>query len=460
VKNLQAIDRPAEGLFLYYEMSGRLVEAETTFRQAVNALTDAMEKESDTSIRGQYESVTGFLLVLQGVMASHTGSKNGLEITKRGMELVRQHTRDEAQRDKYRIAFCLMWLGWTSFLPGFYEESEGYLEEARNIFTEIDERWGVAKSLFMISNSYIAQGQLIKAEQALRKSLSICREIQDSRSRVFVNRTLGIVTLWFGDMPLTGQLLEEAVELSHEFSDLLGLENTLRELGKLQTAQGDFQVAEQTLLQGIEICHEIGAHWEGELAYCDVGDLYRVQGNYNAAQQALQRGLDAAVATKNRWWHPRCLAELGCVAGARKDYARAEQLLSEALNLWKELKHEPFHAWGLAQLGHIKVEQNADAGQIYKQGLELALKHGQVPIALNIFVGITKFMNDTNEQNKAVELLNIAAQHPASYFETKEKARKLLSELNIDASIQDGSENHYAIDWKTLAAEMIEYFSN
>lgn len=454
-KNLDAIEQAAESLFLYNEMSGRLVEAESAFRQAATSFEIIIHQEPNTAVSEKYENTLGYLLVLQGVMVSHTGGLNGLEITKRGMELLQLHSHNENRQSRYRNAFCLMWLGWTSFLPGFYNEAEHYLEEARTIFTEISDPWGIAKSLFMISNPYIAQGKLVKAEQALRESLSICRKIQDSRSRIMVNRTLGIVTLWFGDLPLTQQLLEEAVQLSHEFNDLLGLENTLRELGKLQTAQGNFELAAQTLLHSIEICHEIGAHWEGELAYCDVGDLYRVQGNYDAAKQALQRGLDAAKETKNRWWLPRCLAELGCIAGYRKNYVLAEQLLSEALGLWKELDHEPFYAWGLAQLGHIKVEQDSDqskqAGQLYKQGLELAIKNRQAPIALNIFVGLAKLLKSTGEQDKAVELLNIAIQHPNSYYETKENARNFLGDLNIEPS-----KSQIKQDWQALASEMTE----
>jgi len=180
-----------------------------------------------------------------------------------------------------------------------------------------------------------------------------------------------------------------------------------------------------------------------------------VQGDYDASELALQRGLDAAIATKNRWWHPRCLAELGCVAGYRKDYELAEQLLSEALDRWKELNHEPFFAWGLAQLGHIKATQNnsrlTEAHQLYKQGLALALKHKQAPIAFDIFVGFAKLLLDVGEQGMAVKLLNIAAHHPASYYETKQKARKLLDVVNIDLS-----QPHPEMDWQIVTTELID----
>ncbi|HSL45709.1 MAG TPA: BTAD domain-containing putative transcriptional regulator [Anaerolineales bacterium] len=461
LRDVQAMEQSAESLFLYSEMNGKLVEAESAFQQATTALAASTDHDLDTALRERHESTMGYLLVLQGVLALHTGKTHGLEITRRGMELVRSHMRGNTQQSRYRGAFCLMWLGWASFLPGLYRDAERSLEEALAIFTKIDEPWGIAKTLFMISNVDIAQGQLVKAETALRKSLSICLEHGDSRSRILVNRTLGIVTLWFGDLPLTQQLLEEAVLLSQEFNDLLGLENTLRELGKLRAAQGELELAEQTLLQSIEICFEIGAHWEGELAYCDLGDLYRIQGDYEAAEQALQRGLQAAIATGNRWWHPRCLAELGCIAGARKDYVVAEQLFREALNLWQNLKHEPFYAWGLAQFGHIKTAQDSnnfrEASQLYKQGLEIAVKHGQSPIALNIFVGLAKRLLETGERQKALELLHLAVHHPTSYYETKEKARKLLEASGIHPK---AVENQQVADWQVIAKKLMEMSAN
>ena len=460
-RDLQAIEKAAESLFLYSEMRGDLVEAEAVFRRAATTLLDANNQNPDMAIREAQERLIGYLLVLQGVMATHLGSGGGLELTQKGAELVRGHSHGESPQALYRDAFCRMWLGWTSFLLGFYEAAEQHLGESLTVFSELNEQWAVSKTLYMISNSYIARGQLTKAEQALYKSLSICREIQDSRSRVLVNRTLGIVTLWFGDFPRTRQLLEEAVSLSEEFNDRFGLQSTLRELGKLEIAQGELERAAETLHKSIVISHDIGAEWEGELTYCDLGVLLRVQRNYAAAQYALQRALDAAIATQNRWWLPRCRAELGCLAMDQEDYALAKQLLLQALDLWKELNHEPFYAWGLAQLARVvaahDVSQHEEARKLYKQALELAVKHDQAPIVLNIFTGLAAIMMQAGELQKALEILAPAARHPASSYETKEKARKLLAELHID-SASDASpvtEDHHTVEWQAIAADIL-----
>lgn len=455
-RNLQAVEQAAESLFLYSEMRGELVEAEASFGQAATALSGAIDLDAEITIRQTQERLIGFLLVLQGVMATHIGNGNGLELTQKGAELVRQYTG--SSHSLYQDAFCRMWLGWTSFLLGSYDAAEQHLTESLTTFSELHEQWGVSKTLYMISNSYIARGQFTQAEQALHKSLSICREIQDSRSRILVNRTLGIVTLWLGDFARTRQLLEEAVSLSEEFNDLFGLQSTLRELGKLQTAQGELERAADTLYKSIVVSQDIGAEWEGELTYCDLGVLLRVQRNYAAAASALQRALDAAIAVKNRWWLPRCRAELGCLALDQEDYPQAQQLLLEALELWKELKHEPFYAWGLAQLGRIAaaqdLTQHGEARKVYKQALTLAVKHGLAPIALNVFTDLAALMIQEGESQKALELLSQVVQHPASFYETKEKAQKLLADLHKDfaAYAFQITKDREPLNWQAIAA--------
>lgn len=103
------------------------------------------------------------------------------------------------------------------------------------------------------------------------------------------------------------------------------------------------------------------------------------------------------------------------------------------------------------------MKQRPEAERLYKEGLELAIKHGQAPIALSIFAGLAELLMPAGEQQKAVRLLSIAANHPAAYYETKEKARKLLAHLRIDlvsdASLTIAAE--HTLEWQSIAADCI-----
>jgi tetratricopeptide (TPR) repeat protein len=265
----------------------------------------------------------------------------------------------------------------------------------------------------------------------------------------------------FGDMDLTRELLEEAESLSLEFNDLFGLENTLRELGKLETAAGNLERAAQAFHRCIAVCREIGADWEGELTHCDLGILLRVQGKYDAAEETFRRALAAAIATKNRWWLPRCKAEMGCLARDRKQYELAAELTVEALDLWEQMQHEPFYAWGRAQLGHIAFEEDGertvDARNHYRHGLELALKHKQAPLALNIFTGSSRLLVQGGERQKARELLALVIGHPAGTYETKQWARTLRADLNADPAAETVATAGQTPDWQATAETLVAH---
>jgi hypothetical protein len=92
--------------------------------------------------------------------------------------------------------------------------------------------------------------------------------------------------------------------------------------------------------------------------------------------------------------------------------------------------------------------------------LELAIRHKQAPIALDIFVGAAGLLMAEGTHGKAVELLSTVLSHPACYFETKENARRLLDDTGIDLGSTALDESHGAADWQIAATELIEMLAN
>jgi len=98
----------------------------------------------------------------------------------------------------------------------------------------------------------------------------------------------------------------------------------------------------------------------------------------------------------------------------------------------------------------------AAAKALYKQSLELAVKHRQAPTALGIFVGLARLLVEAGELPKASELLALVMHHSASTFETKEKARQLLANLNVDLSSEAKRKEHQTVDWQATVREWVD----
>ena len=447
LKDAAALEQAAECLCLYCEMRGALAEGEIAFGQAAAAL--AFPEQAEPEIALNHRILRGFLLVGQGMLQAQRGAlQPGQALLEQGLSLM-------GQANKPQKAFGLLWLGWTLFLQGKNIEAEQIVQQSLELYSNIGDGWGVAKNLFALGNSLTARGLLAESEPPLRQSLRICREIEDRRSCLLVNRNLAILTLWFGDYPQTGQLLNEAASLSQEFNDQIGLAYTLRELGKLELARGEYTQAIQTLQKSMAITAEIGSQWESAATLDDLGVALRLTGDYAAAEWALRQCLDAAQAIGNHYYTARCLGDLGSVAYSKQEYRQAEEYLQQALELWAAIGHEPYRAWVLNQLGYVLLAaghpRQVEAQQSFVQALHLAIRHRLAPFALDAFAGVGRLLAGKGDRRRAAQLLILAAQHPASAYETREKARGLLEQLagEMPADVQP-------VNWQTMAEQIIE----
>jgi tetratricopeptide (TPR) repeat protein len=255
-KDWVALDRASECLYLYSEIGGALAEGEIAFRQGVEAFNpEEMElNTAETRLRG-------FLLVGQGSLLAHREDlEKGKVLLEHGRTLLGSDNGDSPQMQKR--AFALMQLGWVLFLQAKNAEVEQIIQQSIDLYTEIGDRWGVAKSLSILGNSLTGSGRFAEAELPLRKSLTICQDIGDRRSQLLVDWNLAIITFWFGDYVQTELLLSDAVILGQELDDQIGLAFALKETGKLEVAQGKYSQAIQTFHESIAITDEIGSHWE------------------------------------------------------------------------------------------------------------------------------------------------------------------------------------------------------
>ena len=73
-----------------------------------------------------------------------------------------------------------------------------------------------------------------------------------------------------------------------------------------------------------------------------------------------------------------------------------------------------------------------EASRYFYQALELARKLQSVPVALDILVGLAILLAQTDEEQRAAELLTLVLHHPASEQETKDRATRLRAERTAE----------------------------
>jgi tetratricopeptide (TPR) repeat protein len=275
-------------------------------------------------------------------------------------------------------------------------------------------------------------------------------------------QNLGIIAVKQGAYIQAQQYRDEAMAISREFDDRFGLADTLLELASpLALAQGDYQGAGQAIQESLAIADQLGITWEETKLH--LAAALRLQGEVEAAGRLYQEALAAAQAARHQPLAALCLNGLGCLAFDGQAYHEAAQRQEAALVIWQEIGHEPEVASTLRYLGQIVAAQGqagqAKATPYFNRALRLSLKHRLAPIALDIFVGAAGLLAQANEAQAAIDLLALARYHPASSYETIEKAGQALAELatNLPAgqtAVPSAPPKNF--DWQATAEQLIK----
>jgi predicted ATPase/DNA-binding SARP family transcriptional activator len=454
--DIQLFEQSAACLWLFYDIRETAIEAELGFQQAVAALigttADPLSGIEQLAQAEDKARLAGFLLAAQGYFCAQRGRPaESRALLEQGLALLRQ----ARQRDRSREAFTLLHLGLALLLQGEYETAQQFGRESLTLFTTLGDRWGIAQNCHLLGHASLEQGQLAQAGWRLQESLRLCREIGDRRLEGFNLQNLGILAVQQGAYVQAQQYLDEALAISREFDDRFGLADTLLELGcPLALAQGDYQGARQTIQEGLAIAGQLGLDWAE--AKLNLAEILRLQGEVEAAGRLYQELLASAQAAGHQPLVAHCLSGLGRVAFARQAYHEAAEQQQAALVIWQVMGHEPEMASTLRHLEQIAAALSqsgpADVIPYFNQALRLSLKHRLAPIALDVFVAAARLLAQANETQGAIDLLALARHHPASSYETKEKAGRVLAELiaaipaNLAAPARPQS-----LDWQAAA---------
>ncbi|MBV7339946.1 tetratricopeptide repeat protein [Chloroflexi bacterium TSY] len=331
---------------------------------------------------------------------------------------------------------------------------------------KLGDRWGMLECSFIMGRTAEQGGQLIEAEKYLQAGLSICLAIGERLDRAYVYDILARIAIMRGAYGQAKTHLDEEMKIRQEFDDSLGLIAALTMAGRLAIEQGNYTQAVQYLQKSHAMHDELGIVRDLDNLY-SLGFVRRLLGDHEASERLLTRSLDESRDIGQPWRIALSLSSLACLNYDRQQFHQAERHLQEALALWEQLGNEPEMASVLRHLGRVLIavgeSRQEEVRQSSARALQLALKHGLAPIALDIFVSVTGLLMQIGEIRSAIELLTLSEHHAASTCETKEKAHQQLAELTAGLSsnvVTTAQKRGQALDWRETAQRLIEALSN
>ena len=229
-------------------------------------------------------------------------------------------------------------------------------------------------------------------------------------------------------------LLQESIDIFQRLNEQEQIATPRHFLGILANQVGELAEARAQLQASLEIYRKNNNPWGmawtlSNLAYTSATD----EDEFFEATKLIQESLAIYKAIGNKQGIAIALNNLGYILYRQGDYSTAKQLITESLSLRREIGFPRGIAVGLNNLGHVTaaLKEYDICKSCYYEALQLATTIEAVPLTLGALGGLAIPYHSQGKIERALTLLNLVLQHPASTKETKERAMDDLDRLKL-----------------------------
>ncbi len=318
-----------------------------------------------------------------------------------------------------------------------YHDRRGHLEEGFAAFGEAQAlRADVPGERALLGTVLIRQGwfamRLARHAQAnalAARGLALLDS--DGAAAMHGHNTLGNVAERTGAYAVAEAHFQEALRLAD--AERLPARQTdfSAHLASVEVAQGRYAQADARLQGALQRYAALGYQVGMVFGLLVHGQLLLAVGEGERAERVLRRGLGLARQVGVEQRVPDFYLGLSDVARARGDHVAAWPLAQEALQLAQRGDHAATESAALEVLGWVRSEQGAVAQALafLRRALQLALDTGETPRVLACLTTVAEVPLRLEDGVKALPLLAVVDQHPATPHRVSLRARQRLLEL-------------------------------
>lgn len=162
------------------------------------------------------------------------------------------------------------------------------LSESRALLEELGDEWGIAVSLFVISDAALDRGDYESARAGLTQSLALFRKVGDLQLSSSPLVSLGRLACVDGDYPRARALVEEALTIRKQAENPWQMSLALNSLGEVARCEGDASRAAPLFEEALTLARDLG------------DDMIASWSLHNLGHVALQAGELATAAARFR----------------------------------------------------------------------------------------------------------------------------------------------------------------
>jgi DNA-binding SARP family transcriptional activator/predicted ATPase len=427
------IDRALESLVVLYNTHGWFQEKEEIFARAAQML----EEESSGYAQDALQSGAPAALVQGGAEAQKA-------VADRRRRLV--------------LGKVLAHQGRACFRLGLTGKGIALLQRSLEILRGLGARRGMVFALCSLGRFTVRLPQ-VEGRPLCVEGLAISREIGDRVGMEMSLRCLGLDAVYRGEYGAAQRFYQERLAVSREL-DQVRVAKSLGSLGYVAWCLGDYREAKQLHQQSLALHKDIGSQYGIALLLLYLGLDARGLVEYGEARQLFQDSLAMFQELGIRRYHTIVLICQGELANVLGQYGEAARLAQEALSASKKLDFPGLVVRSLQVLGDAtyRLGDLRKAREYFLQALQTAVTVQTVPRTLLTLVATAGLLAAEGERERASELLALVLHHPASWQWAKDRAARLIAELETELSadvLAAAQERGQARDLQATVAELL-----
>jgi DNA-binding NtrC family response regulator/Tfp pilus assembly protein PilF len=248
-------------------------------------------------------------------------------------------------------------LGVLLVKSGAWERAHGVLDEARQAFLAVGDRWGTA--INALARGWLArlEGRHADAESLLRQALDASLAEGFVREEALAREFLGDLAFDRGQLDQAAEAYRAALALGERQApagDLVS--EVLRRIGEVETARGRYDAAEAAIERAVHVCTLLDDRYETAVLQRVRGQLEAARGRTEAATHSLRAAVNLLGEMGERFERGKSLTALARITTDRAD---ARKLLFRASACFAEVGAERELSAVESELGQFEAAPSA-----------------------------------------------------------------------------------------------------
>lgn len=395
-------------------------------QQGLGYLEESLETLKATNDRHGVAFALSGIIFVYTVNVMSEPLENYAVLAEEGIALYRK------MGDSFGLATILRYLGGKYTALGQNEQGREYLEESLSLGRQLGNPHLISLASYYLSIMELYEGNLAMARQLSEANLQLAKALQDWRTTGLLLNQLTLIVSRQGHLNLARQYGQQQLELAQAHGPIVNIVAGLNLVGATERRLGNIAEARQYLYRALEIAEARNLPASKAMTYMHLVLVAQVEQNFEEGKRLTEKALEIARETGNVKQIATILNNWAYFVYEAGDFAEARRLCEEAIDIWEQndLDISGFPS-SLINLGHIYTALGAkeEALLIFQRVLQICWQQQQLPMVLEIIVGLANLLVSAGRLEYPVELLSFVMQHPTVVVDARRLSEPLLAEL-------------------------------